>query len=276
MRLIVQRDYECAARWAAEYIANRIRTFHGSGRTFQERDKNFDPDRPFVLGLPTGSSPLGIYRYLVRFHREGTLSFSRVATFNMDEYVGLGGNHPHSYRRFMWDNFFEFIDIPRQNIHLLDGLASDPEAECAAYEAAIASLGGIDLFVGGMGEDGHIAFNEPGSSLSSRTRIKTLTPETRLANARFFDGNPEKVPPTALTVGVGTVMDAREVLIIVSGYRKARALQACVEGGINHMWTLSCIQTHPRGIIVCDEAAADELKVRTLRYFRRVEGEEIP
>jgi glucosamine-6-phosphate deaminase len=227
---------------------------------------------PFVLGLPTGSSPLGIYRNLARFHREGNLSFARVATFNMDEYVGLGGDHPQSYRRFMWDNFFQFIDIPRENIHLLDGMAADLDAECAAYEAAIASLGGIELFLGGMGEDGHIAFNEPGSSLRSRTRIKTLTAETRLANARFFDGDPEKVPPTALTVGVGTVMDAREVLIIVSGRRKARALQACVEGGITHMWTLSCLQMHPRAIIVCDEAAADELKAGTLRYFREVEG----
>jgi glucosamine-6-phosphate deaminase len=226
---------------------------------------------PFVLGLPTGSSPLGIYRDLVRFHREGSLSFARVATFNMDEYVGLGGDHPQSYRRFMWDNFFQFIDIPRENIHLLDGMAADLDAECAAYEAAIASLGGIELFLGGMGEDGHIAFNEPGSSLRSRTRIKTLTAETRIANARFFGGDPDKVPLTALTVGVGTVMDAREVLIIVNGYRKARALQACVEGGITHMWTLSCLQMHPRAIIVCDEAAADELKVGTLRYFRGVE-----
>jgi glucosamine-6-phosphate deaminase len=270
MRLIVQRDYENAARWAAEYIANRIRGHDGPHRT--SVPSHDGPDRPFVLGLPTGSSPLGIYRDLVRFHREGSLSFARVATFNMDEYVGLGEDHPQSYRRFMWDHFFQFIDIPRENIHLLNGMAADPDAECAAYEEAIASLGGIEIFLGGMGEDGHIAFNEPGSSLRSRTRIKTLTPETRIANARFFDGDPGKVPPTALTVGVGTVMDAREVLIIVTGSRKARALAACVEGGINHMWTLSCLQMHPRAIIVCDEAAADELKAGTLRYFRGVEG----
>ena len=175
----------------------------------------------------------------------------------MDEYVGLPEDHPQSYHRFMWDNFFSHIDIDRKNVNILDGMAADLAAECRAYEDRIAAAGGIELFLGGMGADGHIAFNEPGSSLHSRTRIKTLTQDTRIANARFFDGDLSRVPATALTVGVGTIM--------------ARALQAAVEGGVNHMWTLSCLQMHPRGIIVCDEDATVELKVGTVKYFRDIE-----
>jgi glucosamine-6-phosphate deaminase len=234
------------------------------------------------MGLPTGSSPLGTYKELIRLHKEGrvsettasetAVSFKYVGTFNMDEYVGLPEDHPRSYHRFMWDNFFSHIDIQKGNVHILDGMAANLTAECEAYEEQIRTAGGIELFLGGMGADGHIAFNEPGSSLHSRTRVKTLTRDTRIVNARFFDGNIDQVPSTALTVGVGTVMDAREVLILVTGHNKARALQAAVEGGINHMWTLSCLQTHPRAIIVCDEDATDELKVGTVRYFKDIEG----
>jgi glucosamine-6-phosphate deaminase len=224
-----------------------------------------------VLGLPTGSSPLGIYRELINLHRAGKISFANVITFNMDEYVGLSEDHPQSYHRFMGDNFFNHIDIDKKNVHILNGLAADLEAECRSYEEAITAAGGIELFLGGMGADGHIAFNEPGSSLHSRTRIKTLTTDTKLVNARFFDGDVTKVPSTALTVGVATITDAREVLIIAGGYNKARALQAAVEGGVNHMWTLSCLQMHPKAVIVCDEAATDELKVGTVRYFKDIE-----
>ncbi|MDR0998340.1 MAG: glucosamine-6-phosphate deaminase [Treponema sp.] len=259
MRLIICRDYSQISRWAARYIAKRIG--EAAGR-----------DRPFVLGLPTGSSPLGTYRELIGLCRKGELSFSRVISFNMDEYLGLPADHPQSYHRFMQDNFFHAIDIDPKNTHIPDGTAPDPEAECRAYEEAMAACGGVDLFLGGMGSDGHIAFNEPGSSLQSRTRIKTLTTETRIANARFFGGDPEKVPPTAFTVGIGTIMDARELLIIASGYAKARALKAAVEGGLSHWWPLSCLQMHPRAIIVCDEEALDELKVATVRYFRAIEG----
>ena len=258
MRLIIHPDYETASQWAASYIAGRINAFAG---------------KPFVLGLPTGSSPLGIYRQLVKTHREQKLSFANVRTFNMDEYAGIGADHPQSYHRFMMENLFNHIDINHDHIHILDGMAADPEQECREYEQAIAAEGGIELFLGGMGSDGHIAFNEPGSSLHSRTRIKTLTEETKTANARFFGGDPSRVPATALTVGVGTVMDAREVLIIVNGHSKARALRAVVEEGINHMWTLSCLQTHPRAIIVCDEDATEELRVRTVRYFKDIEKE---
>jgi glucosamine-6-phosphate deaminase len=227
--------------------------------------------KPFVLGLPTGSGPLGIYRNLIEFNKHEKLSFHDVVTFNMDEYVGLDALHPQSYHRFMNDNFFSHIDIPPQNIHILNGMALDLAAECAAYEQSIASYGGVELFLGGMGVDGHIAFNEPGSSLVSRTRVKTLTSDTRFINSRFFDGDISKVPGTALTVGVGTLMDAREVILIVSGRNKARALQAVVEGSVSQMWTASCLQAHPNALIVCDEDAVDELKVGTIRYFKDIE-----
>ncbi|MDR3193222.1 MAG: glucosamine-6-phosphate deaminase [Treponema sp.] len=259
MRLIICRDYAHLSGWTARYIAKRIR-------------EAANRERPFVLGLPTGSSPLGTYRELIDLRRKGELSFSRVITFNMDEYLGLPAGHPQSYRRFMDDNFFHAIDIDPKNTHVPDGTAPDPEAECRAYEEAIAASGGVDLFLGGMGSDGHIAFNEPGSSLRSRTRIKTLTTETRIANARFFGGDPEQVPPTALTVGIGTIMDARELLIIASGHAKARALKAAVEGSVSHWWPLSCLQMHPKALIVCDEEALDELKVATVRYFKALEG----
>jgi len=260
MRLIIHQNHEKASLWAARYIANRINSC--------KKDS-------FVLGLPTGSSPLVIYKEFIKMNKEGKLSFKNVKTFNMDEYIGLPANHPQSYRNFMMENLFKHIDIDPKNIHIPDGTASDLEKECKSYEEAISAEGGIDLFLGGMGVDGHIAFNEPGSSLNSRTRIKTLTEETKVVNSRFFDGDPSKVPGIALTVGVGTIMDAREVVIIVSGRSKARALKAVVEEGISHMWTLSCLQMHPRAIIVCDDDATEELKVGTVKYFKDIEKEAI-
>ncbi len=175
----------------------------------------------------------------------------------------------------MWDNFFRHIDIVKENVHILNGMADNPEAECAAYEQAIADAGGIDLFLGGIGPDGHIAFNEPGSSLSSRTRIKTLTTDTVIANSRFFDNDVDKVPKTALTVGVGTVLDAKEVLILVNGHHKARALYHAVEGAVTQMWTISALQLHEKGIIVCDYDACAELKVGTYKYFLDIEHDNL-
>jgi glucosamine-6-phosphate deaminase len=257
MRLIIHKDYDAASRWAADYIARRIKGGIAQGA------------RHFVMGLSAGSSSLGIYRELIGMNKAGKVSFDQVVTFNTDEYAGLPEDHPQSRHRFMWDNFFNHINIRKECVHILDGMAPDLAGECRAYEGMIDNVGGIGLFLGGVGADGHIAFNEPGSSLTSRTRLKTLTRDTRLAKARFFDGDPEKVPAAALTVGVGTIMDAREVLIPVSGHAKARALQAAVEGcvGVNHIWTLSCLQLHPRAIIVCDEDAARELKMGTVKYF---------
>ena len=171
----------------------------------------------------------------------------------------------------MGNNFFSHIDIRKENVNILNGNASDLIAECARYEQKIKDIGGIHLFLGGIGPDGHIAFNEPGSSLSSRTRKKELTTDTIIANSRFFDNDVNKVPKTALTVGVGTVMDAKEVLIMVNGHNKARALQHAIEEPISHMWTVSALQMHQHGIIVCDEAACEELKVGTFNYFKDIE-----
>ncbi len=259
MRVIIQPDYEKMSLWAARFIASRI------------KEHNRRTDKPFILGLPTGSSPIGTYKELIKMNKNGFLSFKNVVTFNMDEYVGLDRNHPQSYWTFMHENFFNHIDIPEENINMLDGTASDLKAECARYEQKIASYGGIDLFMGGIGADGHIAFNEPFSSLSSRTREKTLTYDTKVMNSRFFDGDITKVPSTALTVGVQTVTDSREVLVLVNGHSKARALAATVEGSVSQMWTCSALQMHKAAIIVCDEAACGELKVDTYKYFKDIE-----
>lgn len=232
MRVIIESDYQALSQWAANYVASKINA------------ANPTPEKPFVLGCPTGSSPLGMYKALIELNKQGKVSFQNVVTFNMDEYVGLPEDHPESYHTFMWKNFFNHIDIKKENVHILNGNAEDLEAECANYEKQIAEIGGIDLFMGGIGPDGHIAFNEPGSSLSSRTRIKTLTTDTIIANSRFFDNDVNKVPKTALTVGVGTVLSAKEVLIICNGHNKARALQHAVEGGITQMWTISAFVMH--------------------------------
>uniref|UniRef100_K3WPK8 Glucosamine-6-phosphate isomerase n=1 Tax=Globisporangium ultimum (strain ATCC 200006 / CBS 805.95 / DAOM BR144) TaxID=431595 RepID=K3WPK8_GLOUD len=256
MRLIIEDSAERVALWVSTYVRKRIQDFAPTA------------DRPFVLGLPTGSSPLLTYKKLVEFHQAKTLSFEHVVTFNMDEYVNLPETHPESYHAFMWTNFFQHINIKRENVHILNGNAPDLERECEDYERKIQTAGGIELFLGGIGPDGHIAFNEPGSSLTSRTRVKTLAYDTIVANSRFFGGSIEQVPKMALTVGVGTVMDTREVLIIITGMAKAYALYKVVEEGVNHMWTVSMIQMHPKACIVCDEDATMELRVKTVKYFK--------
>lgn len=263
MRLIIQPNYDSLSQWAANYVVSKINAAKPTA------------DKPFVLGLPTGSSPLGMYKALIKHYQEKRVSFKHIVTFNMDEYVGLPKNHPQSYYTFMWDNFFNHIDIDAANVNILDGNATDLTAECAAYEAKMKAVGGVDLFLGGIGADGHIAFNEPGSSLASRTRIKTLTQDTIIANSRFFDNDVNKVPKTSVTVGVGTILDAKEVLIMVNGHNKARALAQVVEGSINQMWTITALQLHPKGIIVCDEAATDELKVGTYKYFKDIEKDNL-
>ena len=259
MRVIIKDTSKEVAQWAAAYIVEQIKA------------KEAKTDAPFVLGLPTGSTPLETNKELIRLHKAGEVSFKNVVTFNMDEYIGLAEEHPESYHSFMWTNFFSHIDIKRENVHILNGNAKDLEAECEAYEAAIVAAGGIDLFMGGVGEDGHIAFNEPFSSLQSRTRVKTLTPDTIAVNSRFFGGDISQVPTQALTVGVGTIMDARKVLILATGRKKARALRHGIEGRYNHQWTISALQLHKAGIIVCDDPAAEELRVATYRYFKDIE-----
>ncbi|KAK3381443.1 glucosamine-6-phosphate deaminase [Podospora didyma] len=259
MRFIIRVDSEAASAFVANYIIERIRRFVPTAT------------HPFVLGLPTGSSPLGVYRILVERYKAGEISFQNVITFNMDEYVGLPKEHPESYHSFMWKHFFSHVNIHPSKVNILDGNAPDLEAECVNYEAKIKAAGGIDLFLAGIGEDGHIAFNEPGSSLASRTRVKTLAYDTILANSRFFSDDLAQVPRMALTVGVQTVLEAREVVVVALGARKALALQRCVEQGVNHMWTLSALQLHPHPMIVCDEDATLELQVKTVKYFKSIE-----
>ncbi len=259
MRVIIQPTAERVGQWTAAYIAMRIRTFGPTA------------ERPFVLGLPTGSTPIATYNNLIKLKKAGKVSFENVVTFNMDEYVGLSPDHPESYHSFMWKNLFDHVDIRKENVNILNGMAEDLEAECARYEEKIESYGGVRLFLGGIGPDGHIAFNEPASSLTSRTRVKTLTTDTKIANSRFFGDDPDKVPSTALTVGVGTVIDSHRVVILVTGHNKARALHHCVEQGVNHMWTVSALQLHQHGLIVCDDAATVELKVGTVNYFKDIE-----
>lgn len=263
MRLIIQPDYNLVSKWAANYIAKEINEFNPTSKN------------NFVLGLPTGSSPIGMYKELIKLNKNGYVSFKNVTTFNMDEYVGLPEDHPQSYHSFMYTKFFDHIDINKKNINILNGNAKDLEEECELYENKIKNVGGINLFIGGIGPDGHIAFNEPASSLGSLTRVKTLTMDTIIANSRFFDNDIKKVPKTALTVGVKTVLDAEEVLLIISGHSKARALSKVIEEGVNHMWTVSALQLHPKGIIICDDASTYELKVGTVKYFKDIESENL-
>ena len=259
MRLVPLECADQVSQWTARYIVNKINAFQPTA------------EKPFVLGLPTGGTPQKTYKELIKLYQAEEMSFKNVVTFNMDEYVGLPKEHPESYHTFMHENLFNHIDIQPQNINLLDGMAEDVDAECERYEEKIRSYGKIHLFMGGVGVDGHIAFNEPASSLSSRTRIKTLTEDTLIANSRFFNNDVNQVPKFALTVGVGTLLDAEEVLILVTGHNKALALQACVEGPVNHLWTISALQLHRRAIVVCDEPATQELKVKTVKYFKQLE-----
>lgn len=262
MKIVIRNNSNEGSLWAAHYIARKI------------NEKAARTSEPFVLGLCTGSTPIGTYAELIRMVKAGEVSFKNVISFNMDEYVGLPVDHPESYHSFMHTYLFDQIDEPAENIHILDGNAKDVEAECAAYEEAIVKAGGFDLFLGGVGEDGHIAFNEPFSSLSSRTRVVTLTQDTREVNARFFDGDYNKVPKQALTVGVATVLSSQEVVILAFGSKKARALKDAIEGPMSHYCTLSGLQNHPAGTIVCDEASIGEVKVNSYRYFKAVEAAE--
>lgn len=263
MRLIPLNNAKDVGIWSARYIADRINKFQPTA------------ERPFVLGLPTGGTPLPTYQRLIELYQAGEVSFQNVVTFNMDEYVGMASDHPESYRNFMYNNFFSHVDMQEQNINLLDGNAADHEAECQRYEDKIKTYGRINLFMGGVGNDGHIAFNEPASSLASRTRIKTLTHETRIANSRFFDGDINQVPKYSLTIGVGTLLDSEEVMILITGHNKAQALQAAVEGCVNHLWTISALQLHPKSMIICDEPSTQELKVKTVKYFQELEAENL-
>src|SRR5574344_2903313 len=263
MKVIIRETQHEASLWAAHYIASKI------------KEKAAKTSKPFVLGLATGSTPIETYAELVRMYKAGEISFKNVVTFNMDEYVGLPESHPESYHSFMHKYFFDHVDVPAENIHILNGNAPDLQKECDEYEKKIAATDGFDLFMGGVGEDGHLAFNEPFSSLVSRAMVKSLTYDTILVNSRFFDGDINKVPTTALTVGVGTVMDAKEVLVLAFGHKKATALKNAIEGAYSQSCTLSALQNHPHGIIVADELAVGELKVNTYKYFKDIEKDNL-
>ncbi len=250
MEIIIQPTAESAAVIAARHVARIVRE---------------KPDA--VLGLATGSTPLPMYRELIRMHREQGLDFSDITTFNLDEYVGLQPEHPASYHAFMWENFFSHVNVARERIHIPDGMSRHVPAFCRKYEYEIQAVGGIDLQVLGIGSDGHIGFNEPSSSLASRTRIKTLTAETRRDNAHFF-AKPEEVPVHVITMGVGTIMDARQVLLLAFGEKKAKAIAEAVEGPITAMSPASILQMHPIAKCIIDEPAAARL--RRLDYYRWV------
>lgn len=250
MEIIIQPTPEEASVLAARHVARVV------------RDK---PDA--VLGLATGSTPLEMYRELVRMHQQQGLDFSGVTTFNLDEYVGLPAEHPASYHAFMWEHFFRHVNVRPERINIPDGLASHIPAFCRKYEEAIRAAGGIDLQVLGIGSDGHIGFNEPSSSLASRTRIKTLTEQTRRDNAQAF-GSADKVPVHVITMGVGTIMDARQVIILAFGAKKAEAIAAAVEGPITAMNPASILQMHPVARCIIDEPAA--AKLQRTDYYRWV------
>jgi glucosamine-6-phosphate deaminase len=241
MEVIIQPSAEEASAVAARLVAKKVREKPGT-----------------VLGLATGSTPLRLYRELIRMHREESLDFRRVATFNLDEYVGLPPDHPQSYSAVMQDNLFSSLNIPKKNIHIPDGLAKNIPKFCEAYEKKIKEAGGIDLQVLGIGSDGHIAFNEPTSSLTSRTRIKTLTDQTIEDNARFF-GDVEAVPRHVITMGVGTIMEASTCLVLAFGSGKADAIAQCVEGPVTSMVPASALQLHPVVKLFLDPGAASKL-----------------
>jgi len=244
MEVIVHQSYEQMSRAAAQAVAEVL---------------NAKPNA--ILGMATGSTPLGVYQELVRMHQRGELDFSQVTTFNLDEYVGLPTNHPQSYHFFMHENFFKHVNIPPQNVHIPSGTTSNYRAFCEWYEKRITDCGGIDVQILGIGSDGHIAFNEPASSLSSRTRLKTLARQTIEDNARFFESR-DQVPVYAITMGVGTILQARQILLLANGAKKAEAVAAAVEGPVTSMITASALQMHPDATVYVDEPAASMLKMR--------------
>jgi glucosamine-6-phosphate deaminase len=244
MEVIVKNTYDEMSRAAALKVVNVL---------------NAKPDA--VIGLATGSTPLGVYQELARLHQEEGLDFSQVRTFNLDEYVGVSVKHPQSYHHFMHENLFKHINIPPQNIHIPSGTTSNYRAFCAWYEQRIEECGGIDLQILGIGSDGHIAFNEPTSSFASRTRLKTLAKPTIDDNARFFDKR-EDVPIYAITMGVGTILEAEQLVLLANGTNKAKAIAAAIEGPMTSMITASAIQMHPSVNVYLDEPAASELTMR--------------
>lgn len=258
MRLIITKN---VGAWAAAYLRESI--------------NNFEPtvNKNFILGLPTGGTALDFYKNLIQLNKKQQLSFKHVTTFNMDEYINLDKNHPQSYWTYMHQNFFNHIDIDLHKVNIPNGNAEDIKLECLNYEKKINQAGGINIFFGGLGENGHIAFNEPFSSFASKTRDKELNENTRLANSRFFDNDINQVPKSAITVGIDTLLQSKEVVLMVCGNKKAKALQLCIEGAVSHMVPASVLQMHKKAIIVADEEACEELKLVTYKFFNTLKDE---
>jgi glucosamine-6-phosphate deaminase len=247
MKLIVTED--SVGFLAASYVKQRIKSFNAA--------------RPFVLALPTGGTAVEMYKHLVKFYKEGSLSFKNVITFNLDEYLNFDATHPESYLSFMGRNFFDFVDVPAANIHIPNGNCADKAAYCKNYERRIKDAGGIDLFLGGVGANGHIAFNEPGSPFDGRTHVVELAPRTIKDNARFFSNDINAVPRRAITMGLGTVLESREIIIMATGQNKAEAVSRAVEGRPETAWPVTALQNHPCAYIVADKAAASEVSSAT-------------
>jgi glucosamine-6-phosphate deaminase len=252
MEVIIQDSYEEISRQAARIVA---RTLYSKPNA--------------VLGLATGSTPLGMYKELIRMHKEEALDFSRVTTFNLDEYVGLRKQHTQSYHYFMHENLFKHVNISQQNIYIPSGTTNNYQAFCAWYEQQIEKCGGIDLQILGIGSDGHVAFNEPGSSLGSRTRIKTLTKQTIEDNARFFD-SADEVPVYSITMGVGTILEARQIILLANGANKAKAVAGAIEGPVTSMCTASALQMHRDTLFLLDQEAAGDLKMT--EYYQWIQS----
>lgn len=252
MEIIIKEKYKQMCAEAARVVAQVI---------------NSKPNA--VLGLATGSTPVGVYKELIRMHKKEGLDFSQVTTFNLDEYVGLPPKHKQSYHYFMQENLFRKINVPPQNIYIPSGTTDNFHAFCEWYEQRIVDVGGIDLQILGIGSDGHIAFNEPGSSLGSRTRIKTLAQQTIKDNARFFDKTAD-VPIYAITMGVGTILEARQILLLANGENKAAAVAAAIEGPVTSQCTASALQLHRDTTIYMDTAASALL--RNIDYYRWIQS----
>ncbi len=251
MEVIIKKDKKEMSKEAAEIVRDAI-----------QKKPNL------VLGLATGSTPIGLYEELIRMHREEGLDFSQVTTFNLDEYLGIPLEHPESYHSFMYRNLFDHVNIPRQSIHIPTNSLQNIDSFCEWYEDRIEECGGIDLQILGIGRDGHLGFNEPSSSLGSRTRIKTLTQETVEDNARFFDGDMSKVPRLVVTMGIGTIMDARVCLMLANGSSKVEAVARAIEGPVTAEVTASALQWHEHAIAIVDEEAAAGLQ--RADYYRWV------
>jgi glucosamine-6-phosphate deaminase len=252
MRVVILPNKENVANFCADQIAALIKQKNSA-----------------VLGLATGSTPIKTYQKLIKKHQEGDLSFAQVSTFNLDEYIGLEATHPQSYRTFMNQYFFDHIDINSENTMVPDGLHKNFEENCAAYEDVIKQKGGIDCQLLGIGENGHIGFNEPTSSLSSRTRVKTLSPQTIANNARFFNVG-ERQPQLAITMGIGTIMEAKRIILVATGEQKKQAIANLVEGAVSAFTPASILQMHPKAMIIIDEAAASQLALKD--YYLHVEA----